>query len=300
VLNRVAAARIAGDLPDPIWRGARIIVIALLVGVGINHLYWALTDWNLVDMNVYWDAAHRLRAGESLYADGANTFHAYRYAPWFAAAWVPLTYLPKALVGFVWSAVLLAASAAVLWPLLRIRTTPALLLFVLMLPLLVPMASGGNVQPLMVAALLYGLPRRSGPLWVALAASLKVAPILFVLVYLGRREWTRAAMTMTIAAALLAPALVMGLSPTTVDAGPVAALPAISPLLYVAVALVASLGALLVSARWPTYGPIASATASIIALPRLFLSDVTTLLAGVPIRDAAVNRDSTLQRQREG
>jgi hypothetical protein len=252
------------------------------VGVGINHLYWALTDWNLVDMNVYWDAAHRLRAGESLYANGANTFHAYRYAPWFAGAWVPLTYLPKALVGFAWSIVLLAASAAVLWPLLRLRTTPALLLFVLMLPLLVPMASGGNVQPLMVAALLYGLPRRSGPLWVALAASLKVTPILFVLVYVGRREWTRAAVTVLIAVALLAPALLMGLSPTTVDAGPVAALLAISPVLYVVVAIAASIAALVVSARWPTYGPIASATASIISLPRLFLSDVTTLLAGVP------------------
>jgi hypothetical protein len=152
----------------------------------------------------------------------------------------------------------------------------------MMFPLLVPMATGGNVQPLMVAALLYGLPRRSGPLWVGLAASLKVAPILFVLVYLGRREWTKAALTIVIAAALLAPALMMGLSPTTVDPGPVAALPAISPVLYVVVALAASLGALVVGARWPMYGPIASAAAAVIALPRLFLSDVTTLLAGLP------------------
>jgi hypothetical protein len=271
------------DLPEPLWRGARIVVIALLVGVAINHLYWSLTDWNLVDMNVYWDAAQRLRTGGSLYADGANTFHAYRYAPWFAFAWVPLTYLPKALVGFAWSAVLLLASAAVLWPLIRRRSTPALLLLVMMLPLLVPMATGGNVQPLMVAALLYGAPRRSGPIWVGVAASLKVAPILFVLVYLGRREWTNAALTMFVAAALLAPALLMGLSPTTVDAGPVAALPAISPVLYVAVAVATALVALLVSAKSRKYGPIASATATVIALPRLFLSDVTTLLAGTSV-----------------
>jgi hypothetical protein len=282
VLKTLSAYRPAGDLPEPLWRGARLVVLALLIGVGINHLFWALTDWNLVDMNVYWDGALRLRTGQSLYLDGANTFHAYRYAPWFAAAWVPLTYLPKALVGFAWSAVLLAAGTAVLWPLLRIRTTPALLLVAMMLPLLVPMATGGNVQPLMVAALLYGLPRRSGPLWVGLAASLKVAPILFVLVYLGRREWTKAALTIAIAAALLAPALMMGLSPTTVDPGPVAALPAISLVLYVVVALAASLGALIVSARSPTYGPIASATATVMALPRLFLSDVTILLAGLP------------------
>jgi hypothetical protein len=282
VLKATAAAQLASDLPEPLWRGARIVVLALLIGVGINHLYWALTDWNLVDMNVYWDGALRLRAGESLYNDGANTFHAYRYAPWFAAAWVPLTYLPKALVGFAWSAMLLAASAAVLWPLLRIRTTAALLLLAMMLPLLVPMVSGGNVQPLMVAALLYGLPRRSGPLWVGLAASLKVAPILFVLVYEGRREWMKAALTIAIAATLLAPALAMGLSPTTVDPGPVAALPVISPVVYVVVVLAVSLGALIVSAKWPTYGPIASATAAVVALPRLFLSDVTMLLAGLP------------------
>lgn len=293
MLQITAAARPLSDLPEPLWRGARIVVIALLIGVGINHLYWSLTDWNLVDMNVYWDAAQRLRAGGSLYADGANTFHAYRYAPWFAVAWVPLTYLPKALIGFAWSTVLLVASAAVLWPLVRTRTTAGLLLLVMMLPLLVPMATGGNVQPLMVAALLYGAPRRSGPIWVGLAASLKVAPILFVLVYLGRREWTKAAVTIIVAAALLAPALLMGLSATTIDAGPVAALPAISPILYVAVAVSATLVALLVSAKWPTYGPIAAATATVIALPRLFLSDVTTLLAGL----SSINRAPRLNHE---
>lgn len=286
MLTAATLSRLAGDIPEPLWRGARIIVIALLVGVGINHLYWSLTDWNLVDMNVYWDAAHRLRAGASLYGDGANTFHAYRYAPWFAYAWVPLTYLPKLLVGVAWSGILLGASAALLWPLARLRSTPALLLIVMMLPLLIPMASGGNVQPLMVAALLFGLERRSGPIWVALAASLKVTPILFVLVYAGRREWARAGMTIALTVVLVAPALILGLSPTTVDAGPVAALPAISPVLYVVASLAASSAALLVSAKWRTYGPIASATASVIALPRLFLSDVTTLLAGVRLRDA--------------
>lgn len=270
-------------LPEPLWRSARLIAVAVIIGVGINHLYWALTDWNLVDMDVYWDAAQRIRAGEPLYADGANTFHAYRYAPWFAYAWVPLTYLPKALVAIAWSAVLLAASAAVLWPLLRLRSTPALLLLAMMFPLLVPMVSGGNVQPLMVAALLYGLPRRSGPLWVGLAASLKVVPILFVLVYLGRREWTKAALTFAIAGALLAPALLMGLSPTTVDPGPAAALPAISPALYVVVMLATSGVALWINVRKPTFGRVAAATAVIVALPRLFLSDVTVLLAGQPL-----------------
>jgi len=277
-------------------RLARMVAIAVLVGVAVSHVRWMIADWNLHDMNVYWDAAQRLRSGDSLYADGANTFHAYRYAPWFAAAWIPLTYLPKAFVGFAWSTVLLAASAAVLWPLLRMRTTPALLLVVMMLPLLVPMASGGNVQPLMVAALLYGLPRRWGPFWVGLAASLKVAPLLLVLVYMGRREWKNAALTIGIAGALLAPALLMGLSPTTVDPGPVASLPAVSPVLYVAATVLAITAAAWVSARRPAFGALAAATAALIALPRLFLSDVTILLAGTPLRKPT---DSTGERASE-
>ncbi len=293
------AASTTAHPPDPVWRGARIIVIALLVGVGINHLYWALTDWNLVDMNVYWEAAQRIRAGEPLYADGSNTFHAYRYAPWFAAAWVPLTYLPEAFVGAAWSGVLLAASAAVLWPLARLRTTPARLLVVMMLPLLIPMVTGGNVQPLMVAALLYGLPRRSGPVWVGLAASLKVTPILFVLVYLGRREWARAATTLVVAAVLLSPALLLGLSPTTVDPGPVAALPAISPFVYIGAVAITSLAALWVNAKRPRYGLVAAALAAVVALPRLFLSDVTTLLAGVPFQELDGPPTGSIRRHRQ-
>lgn len=277
-----ATLRATAAPPELVWRAARIVALALLVGVGINHLYWSLTDWNLVDMRVYWDAAMRLRDGEPLYADAAtNTFHAYRYAPWFAYAWVPLTYLPQSIVGVAWSAILLAASAAVLWPLVRIGSTPAILLAVLMLPLLVPMASGGNVQPLMVAALLFGLPRRSGPLWVALAASLKVAPILFVLVYLARGEWLRAGLTLVLTAALLAPALLMGIGAVTVDPGPVAALPAISPVVYVIVAALTVGVAFWIGRTRPAYGPLAAATAAVVALPRLFLSDVTLQLVGL-------------------
>lgn len=262
-------------------RGARLIVVALVIGTGINHLFWSLTDWNLVDMEVYWDAALRLRAGEPLYEPGTDTFHAYRYAPWFAVAWVPMTFLPKVAVGVAWSAVLLATSAALLWPLVRHATTFSLLLAALMLPLLVPMASGGNVQPLLVAAVYYGIARRSGPLWLALAASLKIVPIVFVLMYVARRQWVHAAVTVTLTAALLAPALAFGVSWSTVDSGPVAALLGISPVLYVVAAVAATAGALVVNLRAPAYGALACAAAALVALPRLFLSDVTLLLAGL-------------------
>jgi hypothetical protein len=65
----------------------------------------------------------------------------------------------------------------------------------------------GNVQALMVAGIVWGLQRPSGPVWVALAASLKVAPILFALHYLRRREWRKLGLTLGLTAALWIPML---------------------------------------------------------------------------------------------
>ena len=45
----------------------------------------------------------------------------YRYAPWFALAWVPFTYLPREAVLLVWQILMLAAGLTLLWPLLRPR-----------------------------------------------------------------------------------------------------------------------------------------------------------------------------------
>jgi hypothetical protein len=295
-LSRRLAGLRRTNLPAPVWRGARLVVLALVIGTGINHLYWSLTDWNLVDMQVYWDAALRLRAGEPLYEPGVDTFHAYRYAPWFAIAWVPLTYVPQGLVGVVWSGLLLATSLVLVWPLVRQGTTFSLLLAALMLPLLVPMASGGNVQPLLVAALYYGIPRRSGPLWIALAASLKIVPILFVLLYVARRQWLQATVTAVLTGALLAPALLFGLSRSTVDSGPVAALLAISPVLYVVAVILAIVAVLIVAVRIPRYGALACAGAAQVALPRLFLSDLTLLLAGI----SETHRSADQADRREG
>lgn len=56
------------------------------------------------DVAAYWGAAERIRAGEPLYVAGvANASDLYRYAPWFAYAWVPLTYLPSDIVTSAWS-----------------------------------------------------------------------------------------------------------------------------------------------------------------------------------------------------
>jgi hypothetical protein len=260
-------------------RLARLLAIALVVGVGISQLVFTIGDWHLRDMDAYWEAAMRLREGEPLYpalADGEAS-EVYRYAPWFAWGWVPLTYLPRGVIDVIWSAVLLAASGAALVPLACAGAWLAVAFFA---PILVGISAIGNVQPLIVAALVLGLERRSGPLWIAAAASLKAVPILFVVTYLGRRQWLRAAATLGLTAVLVAPILLYDLSAYPTDAGAAAGL-AGSPLLYAAVVAVG----ILVSLRLARtrYGWLSSAATVAAAVPRLFVYDVTFVLAGRPL-----------------
>jgi hypothetical protein len=71
---------------------------------------------------------------------------------------------------------------------------------------------GGHVQPALIAALAWGIGTRWGPGAIAMVASLKLAPILFVLVYIGRREWRKAAVTLALTVLLVAPILFFDLT----------------------------------------------------------------------------------------
>ena len=86
-------------------RVARDLSIALIVGVGIGltltyvgigealHLVPSQPDQ---DWQAYLGAAERLRTGLPLYPAVADPGAAsvYRYAPWFAVAWIPLPSCP--------------------------------------------------------------------------------------------------------------------------------------------------------------------------------------------------------------
>lgn len=260
-----------------IARMARLLVIALVVGVGISQLILTAGDWHLRDMGAYWDAAERLRAGEPLYPAIADTeaSEVYRYAPWFAWAWVPVTYLPRDIAGVLWSLLLLLASAAALVPFVRMRAWLPIAFF---LPILVGISAIGNVQPLIVAALVLGVERRSGPLWIALAASLKAVPILFVATYIGRRHWVRAAATVLLTALLVVPMLLhdLGSYPTTADA---AALLIQWPVVYAVV--VGSAIVITLRLARTRYAWLASSSTVALALPRFFVYDVTFLMTSV-------------------
>jgi len=273
-----------------IERLARLVVIAIIVGIGLSQVILTIGDWHLRDSDAYWNAALRLRAGQPLYPPitDPEASEVYRYAPWFAWLWVPLTYLPHELVRVLWSAVLLGASVLALVPLIRTR---AWLLVALFGFLLIGISGPGNVQPLIIAALVWGLERRSGPAWIALTASLKVVPILFVATYVGRREWGRVLLALGLTALLVAPMFLHDLSNYPFSAGAASGLIA-TPLLYAAVVAIG----VLVSVRLANspHAWLASATTVTLAVPRLFVYDISFLIAAYPVprRDEPARRDS--------
>jgi len=259
-----------------IARVARLVTTALVVGLGIALIAFAISDWKLTDAQAYWDAALRLRDGEPLYppVDDVNASTVYRYAPWFAFAAVPLTYLPVEVAGVLWSAALVAASCVAIVPLVRARQ-PALALF--FGGILLGISAIGNAQPLIVAALVHGVERRSGPLWIAMTASLKVVPIAFALVYLGRRDWWRFGLTVALAVLFTGPMLAFDLSNYVTDPSEAAMLIQWPPV-WVAV-LVAGTALSLWAASTP-FGWLAAGATAALALPRFFVYDISFLLPG--------------------
>jgi hypothetical protein len=256
-------------------RWAYLLALAIAIGIGLAVTYWSLTSIGFEDVDAYWNAGLRLRDGQQLYPAALDTptsmyyGAAYRYAPWFALVWVPLTSLPREVVTIGWAIVLFAAVAYVGWS-IRGRW----IAFATLMPFLFDAATDGNVQPLLVAGLVYGLARRSGPLWIALAASLKGAPLAFVLVYAGRRQWERAAMTLLLTILLVMPMLFFDLSHYPSDPG--GRVLFYGSLLYPLV--VAGLSALTMRLGRSRWAWTAAAATAIAAMPRFWFYDLTWLL----------------------
>jgi hypothetical protein len=261
-------------------RWAKLVVAGLVIGLGIANLYWSLAQWTLSDAGAYWEAALRLRAGQELYpaVPDLEASEVYRYAPWFAWLTIPFTLLPVELAAVLWSAVLVTASVAAVIPLARERAWLAVAFF---FPVLIGISAVGNVQPLIVVALVHGLERRSGPLWIALTASLKVVPALFALVYLGRRQWWRFGASVLLTLLLVAPMLLFDLSNYVTDPADAAFLMRWPPIW--ASALVVGIGATVWLAR-TRFSWLAAGTAAAAVLPRFFVYDITFLLPGAAIR----------------
>ena len=274
-----------------VFRAARLLAIAILIGWSIATILQHLATWSLSDMDAYWNAAIRLRNGSDLYptVPDPSAVDIYKYAPWFAWVWVPLVSLPKGAVGAAWSVLLVAASLAAVAPLLMPPTLTRVSAAFLLLSLLIWSASSGNVQPLLVAVLVHGVTRRSGPLWIGLTASLKISPAFYALVYLGRRQWLRFALSLLIGALLWAPALLYGLADyqggVADSPSPLVATNAIVYALVVALAVVLAL----VGAR-TRFAWLAAAAGLFASLPRVSLIDLTHLAVGAGVTDGRASR----------
>jgi hypothetical protein len=140
--------------------------------------------------------------------------------------------------------------------------------------LLTSSVAGANVQPLMVAMLYFGLHRRSGPLWVGLAASLKIVPILYVIPWIGRGEWRKAGTAIAVMGLLWAPVLLFSMPSAVSDPG---ADPYPSAVIWAALAGGSLVAAILFSRT--RYAWAAAGTAALFAVPRLLSLDFTVILA---------------------
>jgi hypothetical protein len=273
-------------------RFARLVVLAVCIGwLAYVIASWFLV-WNPADAGAYYDAAIRLTNGEDLYAPMHPEAHeVYRYAPWFAAAWVPLTALPRDMALHLWSLAMLACSIVAVRPLVRLRTPAAMALAALLGAFLTETAMFGNAHPAVVAGLVLAARTRWLPFVIGIAASIKLVPALFVLPWARDGHWVKVAVTGVTAAILWAPALLHDLSGYETDPGTgLLSFYAVSPLLWAAIAAISAvfaLWAIWASSRWVWVG---LAFLMFLGPPRVALSYLAFLVPAILLTLSARGR----------
>ena len=275
-----------------IERAARLIAITAAV-LGVIVLIGAAVSSHVQpDADAYWHAAQRLRDGQALYGGprGDET-EIYRYAPWFAFAWVPLTYLGQDAAYVVWRGILVASTLLAVWPLLRRPSAASITLTILVGGLLVSNLPAANVTPLIVGALVAGIRSRAGPLLLGLAGSLKLFPLVLLAGYVAERRWVAAAVATVVTAALWLTVLAFDL-PLYLRMASAAfyvggiSLFAVSPLLWLPIAVVAAAIVLALAFRGSSWTWLAAGAAIPLAVPRVWLPDAAYVLVGLVVLPA--------------
>ena len=140
----------------------------------------------------------------------------------------------------------------------------------------------GNAHPLVVALLVWTVGRRSFPAWVGIAASVKLVPLAFALVWAGRREWGKVAVSVAVASLLFAPMLSFDLSNYVTDPGTgLLSLYAVSPAVWLAVALLALAVTLWLAISGSRYAWVAAALLMFLGPPRVVPSYLAFLVVAV-------------------
>lgn len=270
----------------------RNLVMALLLGyLGYTLASWFLA-WNPADGGAYYDGASRLLRGQPLYPPVIPEAHeVFRYAPWFAVAWIPLTLLPRGVALHAWSLVMLACAGAAVWPLLRRPSWARVALAALVGQTLAETAMFGNAHPLVIALLVWTAGRRWFPGSVGVAISLKLVPVAFALVWAARRQWTQAAIAVSVAALLFAPMLLFDLSSYPTDPGTgLLSIYAVSPPVWAAGGLACLSLTVWLAVRGSPYAWVAAAVLMYLGPPRVVTSYLGFLLVAVQIIDSEAQK----------
>jgi hypothetical protein len=163
------------------WYAAALIGAA----AGVHTLNLHLTMDPLADVRAYYDAGARLNAGLPLYPEGqdVNLKTAYFYPPLFAILFRPLAMLPYETAAAIWTAIVVAAFVATLYILGLRRRETWIAVGVLGMPIAWTLAIA---QAHSVVTFLLAL---GSPFGIALAAHIKLFPVLAGVWFIGRRDW---------------------------------------------------------------------------------------------------------------
>lgn len=258
-------------------------VIGALAGVGVAWMH--VVGDPLADAHAYYDAASRLNAGQPLYPAGIDpsTNRIYLYPPLFAIALRPLALLSYEWFALFWELIVIA-SFVVLVRYLGVRRHSTWLAIGL---LGVPIGWALTVaQAHVPMTLLLAL----GQPWsIALAANLKLFPIVIAIWWLGRRDFESFAAFMVWGALLVVAQLLLDFNDTIAFFGSVGfdqlgevrniSPFTMSPELWFGGILVGALVTLaLARTRW---GWAAAVTFATLSPPRLLIYMLMGLLAAV-------------------
>ena len=274
--------------PHRVARLARLALFALAVTgalAGLGVLWLHLASDPLADVRAYYDAAARLNAGQPLYPPGqdVNGSTAYFYPPLFAILFRPLALLPYEVAAVAWEGIVIASFVATLYLLGLRRRETWIAVGLLGVPIAwtLVVAQGHAVVTLLLTI--------GSPFGVALAAHMKLFPLLAGAWFVGRRDWRRSAALAGWVAALAVVQLILEPQATiefiralgTSWVGEVRNFSpyAVSPVLWailVAIGIVAALR--LAPTRWGWASAVALATLS---PPRLLTYMLIGLLAAL-------------------
>ena len=264
-------------------RTAQFIATGLVLGWLVYTLASWFLAWNPADARAYYLAAERLRDGEPVYAAMHPDAHeVFRYAPWFAVAFVPLTFLPLDVVTHAWSLAMLACAALAVVPVLRLGGRAAVVVSALLGALLAETAMFGNAHPLVVALLSWTIGRSSAPWWLGIATSIKLVPIGFVIPWLRLRPRRDAFLAIGVSVLLFAPMLLFDLSGYVTSPGTgLMSIYAASPALWALVATIAIGMLVWLAAHGSPYAYVAAAVAMFVVPPRVSTAYLAFLVPAI-------------------